>query len=130
MHNWSPDDMIAHAQRCLTESDVAGAAAYASLASVELLREFVALARAAGADEAQEPAWQEGDLVRHRARYGTPIGEHEADLVALLQSKSALGMFWWEATVLRTDPLTAHIVGQGIRLLEGDKNNAVARFPE
>jgi hypothetical protein len=191
--NLSPQEKIQYARDALGSSDVAGAAAYASLASVELLEEFLTLAReglayqwsavempgggmftcACGSQafteypttsglpyvicgtpdcsavwnlgeeddpphpprrvvpfRDREPAWQVNDMVRHRNRYATPIGDHEADLVALLQRPHEDRPGWWQAMVLRSDPITGVIVGQSITLNERGKNNRVARFPD
>lgn len=194
MNDMNTDQMITFARQSLRESDVAGAAAYASLATVELMQQFLALAHegleyewhavelpdgggsfrcVCGAQAFTEyptpdnrpyilcassdcPAvwdlgtkadviprprrvlpvaeqkipWNVNDLVRHRKRYATPVGEQEADLVCLLQRRTEGRPGWWSAMVLRSDPLTGVIVGQSVSLNEHGPNNVVARFPD
>lgn len=97
------------------------AAAHASLATYELLAEF--LAHVTVSDDT-EPPWQRHDLVRWRS--------DGVEFVALLQHPETKDgdRPWWSAQIVRAVSGSDVMVGTTRYLQEGSPFATVARFPD
>lgn len=129
--NLTTEQQVEEARAALRSSDVAGAAAYASLAAVDMLQQLLAIVRN-GTESSPEPKWQTNDLVRyrHERSLGGDAVARTTIVYLVQRPEGSSGGRFWHAMVMRVEGPAEVIVGESGLLDSTNPDYQVARFPD